>query len=255
MFNLTDLNKIQQSEKGPLALCVIIGTKGSTPRKVGAKMLVTKEGKIFGSIGGGALEKKVIENAILVIKEKKTKTFRHDLLNQHNMCCGGTIDIYIEPIMKKNKLYIFGAGHTGQALAKYAIDMDFETIIIDDRKEYLDQISQPEVNKMPLDFNQALTLLPFDEQTFVAIMSYDHAIDRNILAYCIKKPHAYLGMIGSSRKVEMTKKMFSEAGIASEEELKSVDMPMGIDIKSESPEEIAISILAKLIETKYLKLK
>jgi xanthine dehydrogenase accessory factor len=157
--------------------------------------------------------------------------------------------------MKKNKLYIFGAGHTGQALAKYAIDMDFETVVIDDRKEYLDQISQPEINKMPLDFSQALTLLPFDEQTFVAIMSYDHAIDRNILAYCIKKPHAYLGMIGSSRKVELTKKMFSEAGIATAEELNSVDMPMGIDIKSESPEEIAISILAKLIETKYTKLK
>ncbi len=255
MFNLADINTIQQSEKGPLALCVIIGTKGSTPRKVGAKMLVTKEGKIFGSIGGGALEKKVIENALIVLKEKKPKTFRHDLLNQHNMCCGGTIDIYIEPIMKKNKLYIFGAGHTGQALAKYAIDMDFETVVIDDRKEYLDQISQPEINKMPLDFSQALTLLPFDEQTFVAIMSYDHAIDRNILAYCIKKPRAYLGMIGSSRKVELTKKMFSEAGIATAEELNSVDMPMGIDIKSESPEEIAISILAKLIETKYTKLK
>lgn len=255
MFHFTNIATIQKTEKEPLALCIIVGTRGSTPRKTGAKMLVTKSGKIYGSIGGGALEKKVIENAQIVIAERTPNTFRHDLLNQHNMCCGGTIDIYIEPIMKKNKLYIFGAGHTGQALAKYAIDMDFETVVIDDRKEYLDQINLTDVNKMPLDFIQALALLPFDENTYITIMTYNHSIDRDILAYCIKKPHAYLGMIGSLRKVELTKKMFLDAGITSENELNLIDMPMGIDIKSESPEEISISILAKLIETKNLKAK
>lgn len=237
-----------------MALCVIVNTKGSTPRKVGAKMLVTQNRRIYGTIGGGDLEKKVIENALLVIDKNEPQLFRHDLLHQHNMCCGGTIDIYIEPVMKKNKLYIFGAGHTGQALAKYAIDMDFEVFVIDDRKEYIDQITNEQVNKMNLGFEQALSVLPFDEQTYIAILTYDHSIDRTVLGYCLNKKHAYLGMIGSQRKIEVTKKMFREGGVATEEELNAVDMPMGIDIKGESPNEIAISILAKLIEIKHTKL-
>ena len=97
---------------------------------------------------------------------------------------------------------------------------------------------------------QALPLLPFNEETFIAIMTYSHEIDREILAYCLQKPHAYLGMIGSKRKIEITKKMFTEAKIATMEELNNVDMPIGIDINAESPEEIAISILAKLISQK-----
>ena len=213
-------------------------------------MIVEEDGKIQGTIGGGDLEKKVIENALKTIKNKTPQLFRHDLLHQHNMCCGGTVDIYIEPILKKDTLYIFGAGHTGQALAKFATELNFEVVAIDNRKEYLNQIIQPDINKMHLEFEQALTVLPFDDKTYIAIMTYDHACDRNILAYCLKKDYAYLGMIGSMRKVELTKKMFREAGFASEEELEEVDMPMGIDIKSESPEEIAISILAKLIITK-----
>ena len=185
-----------------------------------------------------------------MMKEKIPKLFRHDLLHQHNMCCGGTVEIYIEPVMKKNKLYIFGAGHTGAALAKYALDFDFEVVVIDDRKEYVDEIKLDGINKLNNDYRQVLPVLPFDENTFIAIMTYSHPFDRDILAYCLKKPHAYLGMIGSQRKVEMTKKMFSEGMIASEKELDDVDMPMGINIGAESPEEIAVSILAKLIAVK-----
>ena len=128
--------------------------------------------------------------------------------------------------------------------------MEFEVVMIDDRKEYLDQVATAGVNKMNLNFEQALSLLPFDKQTYITIMTYEHSIDRNILAYCIKKENAYIGMIGSLRKVELTKKMFLEGGIATKEKLDAVDMPMGLDINSESPEEIAISILAKLIQTK-----
>ncbi len=213
-------------------------------------MAVLSTGKIFGTIGGGDLEKKVIENAIRVLKNNKPELFRHDLLHQHSMCCGGTIDIFIEPVVKKSRLYVFGSGHTGQALAKFAVDLDFEVYVIDNRKDYMDQISNPAINKMNLEFEQALCLLPFDHATYIAIMTYSHSIDRNILAYCIGKPHAYLGMIGSRRKVEMTKKMFSESALATIEDLNKVDMPMGIDIKSETPAEIAISVLAKLIETR-----
>jgi len=244
--------KIIESQKDNknAVVCTIVNTKGSTPRKVGAKMIVYENGKIFGTIGGGELEKSVIKNALKQIKENEPKIFRHDLLHQHGMCCGGTADIYIEPIMKKNKLYIFGAGHTGQALAKYAANFQFEVVLIDDRKKYLYDCTLSEINKMHLPFGEALKFLPFDKQTYICIMTYNHPIDRNILSFCLKKPFAYLGMIGSQRKVEMTKKIFAEAGICLFEELESVDMPMGLDICAEGPDEIALSIMSKLIVVK-----
>ena len=103
---------------------------------------------------------------------------------------------------------------------------------------------------MNLPFGEALKLLPFDEQTYICIMTYSHPMDRDILAFCVKKPFAYLGMIGSERKVEMTKKMFGEGLNISEDDLEKIDMPMGIDIGAEGPDEIALSILGKLIAEK-----
>lgn len=237
------------------ALCIVVNTRGSAPRVAGTKMLVYEDGKISGTIGGGNLEKKVIENALAVIKNKNPKLFRHDLLHQHNMCCGGSVDIYIEPVMKKNKLYIFGAGHTGQALATLAQDFDFEIVLIDDRKEYIDACEINTVNKMNLPFSQALQLLPFDDHTYNVILTYQHDTDREILAHCLGKPNAYIGMIGSRRKIEITKKMFVEAGVSSLDLLEKVDMPMGLDIHAETPQEIAASILAKLIKVKNANLK
>lgn len=239
-----------EKENKVAALCTIVNTKGSTPRKVGAKMIVFDNGKICGTIGGGELEKGVIKQALEIIKTKQPQVFRHDLLHQHNMCCGGTVELFIEPIMKKNKLYIFGAGHVGKALSHYAKDFEFDVVLIDDRKEYLDEVNEEGINKMNLSHQQALPLLPFDKQTYICIVTYSHPIDREILAYCIKKPYSYLGMIGSDRKVAMTKKMFFEGLDMSVEELEKVDMPMGLFINAETPEEIAISILSKLIEVK-----
>ncbi len=251
MKHYFDIEKILEQEDCDLAICIVVNTKGSTPRKSGAKMIVCKNGNTHGSIGGGEIEKKVIENAIEVLVKKEAKLFRHDLLHQHNMCCGGTMDIYIEPIMKKKKLYIFGAGHTGTALAKIAIDFDFEIFLIDDRKEYIDKFDNRwSVNKMNLSFDKALEILPFDNDTYVCILTYNHPLDRDILASCIKKTNAYIGMIGSIRKIEMTKKIFLDANICSFDKLNTIDMPIGLNINSETPEEIAISILAKIIQTK-----
>ncbi len=244
--------KISEARKKNLdfAFCIIVSTKGSTPRETGAKMLVYSDGSISGTIGGGELEKEVIVNAKEAIRKRQPSTYRHDLLHQHNMCCGGSVEIYIEPVMKKNKLYIFGAGHTGHALARYAVRFDFDVVIIDDRKDYLDEINLENVSKLNMHYSQALPLLPFDENTFITIMTYSHSFDRDILAFCLKKQNAYLGMIGSQRKVEMTKKMFEKGMIASTDELNAVDMPMGIDIGAKDPDEIAISILSKLIAVK-----
>lgn len=246
----SEIEKVRKSGVDTV-LCTIIHTKGSTPRKVGAKMLVLADGTIKGTIGGGNLEKAVINDALIQLNKNEPKLFKHDLLHQHNMCCGGTVEIFIEPIKKMKRLYIFGAGHTGQALAKYALPLDFEIFVIDDRKEYIDQLKEVSaINKLHVDYKKVLPTLPFDENTFVIILTYEHEIDRDILSYCIKKTHAYLGMIGSQRKIEMTKKMFLDAGIATNTQLKKVNMPIGKNILAETPDEIAISILAELIQVK-----
>jgi xanthine dehydrogenase accessory factor len=143
----------------PAALCIIVQTRGSTPRATGAKMIVFADGSIRGTIGGGELEKSVITQALSVLKSRRPVLHRHDLLHQHNMCCGGSVDVYIEPLMEKQKLYIFGAGHTGHALARHAQQLEFETVLIDDRKEYLEAIDIAGVNKLHLHYAQALPVL------------------------------------------------------------------------------------------------
>lgn len=237
------------------ALCVIVSTQGSTPLKSGAKMLITESGKIYGTIGGGNLEKKVIENAKKIITAQQSELFNHNLVQQHGMCCGGTVSIYIEFIMKPEKLYIFGSGHVGRALVNLAVNLPFDVFVIDNRKNELDQITDSSITKIPLQYNEILPHLKFDSNTYVAVMTYDHQIDREILAFCIKKEFAYLGMIGSNRKVEITKKMFLSTHMFSEEDFAKVDTPMGLEISAESPEEIAISIMAKLIAVKNKKNK
>lgn len=234
----------------PVALCTIVNTKGSTPLKQGAKLLVEGNGTIYGTIGGGSLEKRIIELAIASVKSKTSQLVHHDLLQQLGMCCGGSVSVFIEFIPPPNRLYIFGAGHVGRALAKYSNSLAFEVFLIDERTEELEKIDESGINKLPVAHHKILPHLPFNEYCYIAIMTHDHQLDRDILAYCLKKEAAYLGMIGSRRKVEVTKKMFRDGGWFTEDELRKVDMPMGFDLKATGPEEIAVSIIAKIVARK-----
>ncbi len=246
--------EIQKKEERS-AICTIISTKGSTPLKTGAKMIVWEDSRIFGTIGGGNLEKGVISDAIKVINDKKAQIFSHDLQSQHGMCCGGQLDIFIEPIMQNKKLYIFGAGHVGKAIVKYAADLDFEIFVIDDREEIFNDWEKEGYHKMVVDFNEILPKLPFNESSFIVIATYEHSIDRQILFHCVQQPHAYLGMIGSKRKINITKKMMTTSGIATTKQIDKIFMPIGVDINAEDHNEIAISIVAQLIKMKNLTIK
>ncbi|HQQ94270.1 MAG TPA: XdhC family protein [Bacteroidia bacterium] len=254
MDSLFKILEEERTKGHACALCVVVSTRGSTPLKTGAKMLLLDDGRLFGTVGGGNLEKKVIENARLALDKKESGLFQHNLLQQHGMCCGGTVEVYIESIQPPERLYIFGAGHVGRALAQYAADLSFEVFLIDERKIELNRMLNPAVNKLPLHYRQVLSSLPFDKRSFVAIMTYDHTCDREILAYCIKQPFAYLGMIGSRRKVEVTMKLLRSGLLYTEEELARVDMPMGFETGANTPEEIALSIAAKLVAVKNIGL-
>lgn len=235
------------------AVCTIISTKGSAPRKTGAKMLVYKNGSIDGSIGGGALEKKVIEQALEVLKNNEAKVVIHNLVSELAMCCGGTVELFIEAIMNRKKLYIFGAGHCGKALAKFAPDLDFDVTLIDERYDAFEGIDLPECTLIKNHHATAIETLNFDENTFVVILTHNHAYDREILALTSKKRNGYIGMIGSDRKVAIAKKNMLASNILNEQEVNEIDMPIGLEIEAITPQEIAISILAKLIDVRNKK--
>lgn len=211
-------------------------------------MLVFENGKINGTIGGGALEKVVIEQALDVIKNNTAKIVKHNLVSELAMCCGGTVELFIEPIMNKKKLYIFGAGHIGKSLAKFASDIDFNITLIDERYEAFDDVDASIMNTVIEHHATAIDKLVFDEHTFVVILTHNHQYDREILALTSKKEHQYIGMIGSERKVEIAKKNMLSSNLMNQEEIEQIDMPIGLNIKAITPQEIAISILAKLID-------
>ena len=239
------------AEKGETAaLCIITDTSGSTPLKAGAKMIVWKSGEIFGSVGGGNLEHQVIKDAKEVMEDCLPQVFEYNLVKDYKMCCGGTVKIFIEPVIKMNKLLIFGAGHIGKQVAKFAEPLNFHITVIDEREDMIRNIENKETLVCHMHHREFLSGVKFDEQTYIIICTHLHEYDREILAYCIQKPSAYLGMIGSRRKVFVTRKLFLQNGIATEEELSKIDMPMGFDIGSTSPEEIGISIVAKLVAVK-----
>jgi len=225
--------------------CTVVATSGSTPLKAGAKMLVWNDGRIFGTIGGGNIEKLVMEDAIKLMEYGEPVLKEYHLLKEQ-MCCGGTMKIFIEPIKRTKQLLIFGAGHIGKNIANYAQNLDFKVIVIDERKEILDEINSS-AEKVLMNHNEAFQHLTFDTDTFIVICTHQHEYDREILAHCINQPHAYLGMIGSKRKVIITRNRFINQNICTKEQLDKVDMPMGFDIGQNSPAEIALGIIAKVV--------
>ena len=246
LFKIAEIKKAGQKA----AFCIIVETKGSSPRKAGSKLLVFENGNIEGTIGGGSLEFKVIDDARKVMAQNHPVKFIYNLEEDLSMHCGGTAEVYIEPIVPNLILYIFGAGHIGKALAKYASDFGFHICLVDHRNEMMDAKDITGVQLIHDDYIKAAQNLSFNENDFIVIVTPKHAYDEEVLAICAKKTFAYLGMIGSTRKVALARKRLVDGKILTAQELEKVDMPIGIKFNAQTPEEIAISILAKLIDVK-----
>ncbi len=232
------------------AVCIVVETKGSTPRKAGSKMIVYEDGSIFGSIGGGTVEKEVAEKTLELIALGKPVKCSFNLENDLGMHCGGYMEVYIEPINPSQKLFIFGAGHIGKSIAHFARDFDFSLTVFDPREGIF---SDPEFNGcncIGKDYFEAIEETVFDENTYIVIVTPKHIFDEEILVKVTRKPHAYVGMLGSTRKVEQARSRFLAENLLTSEEIDSVDMPIGIKFEAQTPNEIAISILAKLIDVR-----
>lgn len=235
------------------ALCIIVETKGSSPRKAGSKMIVFEDGTQEGTIGGGSLELRVVEDAKEILKGTNAQKFSYDLGDDLSMNCGGYAEVYVEPILPQQQLYIFGAGHIGKVLAKYAPDFGFAVTLIDKREETEKTIDQYTITRDTRDYTEAANDIDFNNQSFIVIVSPKHKYDEEILEIVAKKPAAYIGMIGSKNKVVKAKERILKEKILTKQELDKVDMPIGIKFNSQTPEEIAISILAKMIDVKNSK--
>jgi len=232
------------------ALCIVTSNSGSVPGKVGAKMIVYSDGSIEGTVGGGGVEKRTIEEALKIIKNGTPRLIDYNLQKDMGMTCGGAVSIYIEPLSKPSRLYIFGAGHIGKILARYAPEMDFETYLIDWRTELFENNDKVNYQKICKPYLEAANEIIFDQQSYIVIVTPNHEMDEDVLAIVGKKDVGYLGLIGSKRKIETLTKLFLHENILTQEELDRVNMPIGIKFKAISPAEIAISILAKLIDVK-----
>lgn len=244
---------IRKREKA--VFCLIVETKGSTPRKMSSKMLVYEDGRVVGTIGGGELEYFVVQKAVENINSNEAKLFNFGLKADFEMACGGNVTVYMETIKIPEQLVIFGAGHIGKSLANLAINLDFEIIVVDERPNIFDNWSQKAgitfVNK---NYIEAINEISFDKKTFVCCATHAHNYDKEIAEILISKELAYIGVIASKNKASKISNYLSQKENISIEQVNKIDMPMGIPIACETPEEIAISIIAKIIDERNKKL-
>ena len=243
-----------KAEGGNAALVTIIGTKGSTPREAGAKMLVREDGMIFGSIGGGCLEGQVIKDAIQVICERKPRTFHHDLRNteasEAGMLCGGVLDIYVEPIISAPTVFIFGGGHISLFVSKISFMVGFQVVVIDDRADFANEKRFPEARQViAAEFGLAFPQLQVNSSSYLVIVTRGHAYDRDVLEWALTTEAGYIGMIGSKKKIHDIYQCLEEKGVV-REKLRRVHAPIGLDIGALTPEEIAVSIVAQMIQVR-----
>jgi xanthine dehydrogenase accessory factor len=246
------LSELKDQDKA-FTLCIVTEAKGSTPRKEGAKMLVLDDGTISGTIGGGSIEKQAIAEALEVLKIGKPLKKKYQLEVDLQMQCGGNMEIYFEPFNKNLKLYIFGAGHVGREVGRFAADLDFRVIFVDNREGIYNEFPSSYAECITNDYFKTIDEIVFSSRDFAVITTPNHQYDEQIMARMAKIDLAYVGMIGSKRKVGEARKRLVADKVLTDEELNRVDMPIGIPFNAETPREIAISIVAKLIDVKNTK--
>ncbi len=243
------------------ALAIVVNTSSSSPGRVNFKMLVYPDGNIFGTVGGGKMEKQVIEEALKCISDKRSR-FLHFSLKEEDLeglgvLCGGEADVYIEPIGAPPFLYIFGGGHVGFALYQIATFLEFRIVIVDDRPAFASPDRFPKAYRIiQKDFEEAVREITFNPSDFAVIVTRGHSHDQQVLREILKKERlpGYIGMIGSKSKNARVFQNLEKEGI-SPELLKRVFAPIGLDIGGEKPEEIAISILAEIIAFRHGKIQ
>src|SRR6202162_4328611 len=245
-----EIVKLRQAGR-PGAVATIINVNGSIPSFKTAKMLVRDDGSIVGTIGGGCVEAEVWQAAREVMESEKPRTLTFNL-NQDpkydtGRVCGGTLDIFIEPILPPALLYIFGAGHVAVSLYKVAKGAGFDVTVADDRETYANRERFPDAKEVIAeDFEQIMARMVPNESSYIVIVTRGHRDDMRLLRWAVQTSARYVGMIGSKRKTIAIFRELTKEGLAARL-FERVHAPVGLDIGAVTPEEIAVAITAELI--------
>jgi len=230
------------------ALCVVVSTAGTTPRKVGTKMIVHLDGGISGTIGGGELERFVISEALGAIREGAPRLVEYPKsdMNQEDED-DRRIEVFIEPILPQATILVIGLGHVGKAVARLAKFLGFHVVVSDDREGFASPEQIPQADRYHTGaVSQLLETFEIHPQTYVVMTTRNVEVDVAALPSLLRTPAVYIGVIGSKTRWENTKKQLLTEDIT-EKALKRVVSPIGIEIKAETPEEIALSIMAEIV--------
>jgi len=243
------LHNLELSSK-PASLCTVVKTSGSTPRHSTSKMLVYPDGTIIGTVGGGELENQVILEAKLCLKNKVARLIEYNMIDPKRGdvgICGGQVMVFIEPIHPSPLVVIIGGGHVGKAVSHLAKWLGFRTAISDDRFEFCTKEVNPDADLFfPCEMKSLPDQLQIDEETYLILTTRGVSVDIEGLPALLKTKSGFIGVIGSKIRWAETVKQLTSQGIPPEE-ISKVHSPIGLEIKAETPEEIAVSIMAEVI--------
>ncbi len=246
------LSEIEKNHESA-ALCTVVKSQGSTPRHVGSKMLVYPDGKFIGSIGGGDLEHRVLDEAWIAMSDGESRLITYHMSDPSRGdvgVCGGTVEVFVEPILPPAMIVVIGAGHVGKAIVHLAKWLGFRVAVSDDRPEFCTPESVPGADEYyPVAMEKLPEQLKINKQTYIILTTRGSNVDQEGLPGLLESNAKYIGVIGSKRRWLTTVKGLQEKGVA-DEKIERVHSPMGLELNAETPEEIAVSILAEVLMVK-----
>ncbi|WP_204343961.1 xanthine dehydrogenase accessory protein XdhC [Psychroserpens algicola] len=256
MKNWIDLLSEFKRKREPVALVTVTKCLGSTPCVVGSRMLITKDQTLYGTIGGGKLEFLATDEAIKALRENQIIESSYTLGPEFEQCCGGKVEFIIEPMNQSPELFLFGAGHIGQEIAKILVDTPFRVHLIDSREDWFEQLTLDEsiiLNQVSVnDFKTFRDAVYWGKNCYVLVLTHDHSIDFEIIAMALQNETKFLGLIGSkTKRVRFHNMLVKDMNI--EDGMNTVVCPIGLQVGGDSPKEIAIDVAAQLLEVHYKK--
>ena len=243
------LAELESSGEGGV-VCTIIRSRGSTPRHTGSKILVYADGHFVGTVGGGEVEARVIREALDALRDGSPRILSYDMVDPSQGdpgVCGGQLEVYVEPIVSRATLLVIGGGHVGKAVAHLARWLDFRVAVSDDRAEFCTPEANPDAEIfLPVAMSDLPSSIKISPQTYIVLTTRGISVDTQGLPALLESKAAYIGVIGSKRRWMMTRNSLLGMGV-SVEAIDRVRSPIGLELNAETPEEIAVSIMAEII--------
>lgn len=254
MKNWIEILSEFKEKQQPVALVTVTKCYGSTPCVLGSRMIITEDKELFGTIGGGKLEFLAIDQAIKALQENKIIESGYTLGPEFEQCCGGKVEFIIEPMNQSPELFLFGAGHIGLEICKLLVDTPFKVNLIDSRDDWFENLtldaSITTHQTSETDFKTFKDAVKWGSNCYVLVLTHNHAIDFDIIAMALQHETKFLGLIGSkTKKVRFNNMLIKDMHIP--EGMTNVVCPIGLDIGGDTPKEIAISVVAQLLQIHY----